>query len=108
MDNTNTTTFNTRMRELLQQQHISQKTLAEQTGITEAAICHYLKGDRMPGAATIAKIANALNTSVEYLMYGTKKESKEEISTIKELVLRNVQKMTVDEKVDIMRMLLTK
>ena len=45
-----------RMAELLAQQKLTQKELAQRSGITEAAISRYIKGDRAPRGVNLAKI----------------------------------------------------
>ena len=37
-----------RIKEMIDQMGITQKELSEKTGITESAISHYVKGDRVP------------------------------------------------------------
>lgn len=46
---------------------ISQRELAERTGITEQSISRYLNGKRIPNLVDGAKIAKALNVSLDYL-----------------------------------------
>ncbi len=46
---------------------MTQKELAEKTGITEAAISRYVLGSRMPRASSSIKIANVLRCTVEDL-----------------------------------------
>ena len=49
---------------------ISQKQLAETTGLTEAGISRYISGQRLPRLDILLKIANALNCTLDYLLYG--------------------------------------
>ena len=46
---------------------MSQKALADATNLSEGAVSHYLKGDRIPKGAILLNIANALGTTVDYL-----------------------------------------
>ena len=56
-------TMGNRMKELLEKKNMSQRDLAEKAGCTEAAISHYIKGDRVPRASVLTKIAVALGTT---------------------------------------------
>lgn len=49
---------------------ISQKQLAENTGLTEAGISRYISGQRLPRLDILLKIADALNCTLDYLLYG--------------------------------------
>ena len=57
-----------RMAEIISDRKMTQKDLASLSGVTESAISHYLKGDRIPRGATLIKIAKALNTTTDYLL----------------------------------------
>ena len=57
-----------RLRLLLASLKISQKEFSEITGITEAAICRYLQGSRIPNAASLISIARATSVSVDWLL----------------------------------------
>ena len=54
-------TFGERLSELIKMRNYSQKALAMKAGVTEAAMSHYVKGDRYPRASVLARIADALN-----------------------------------------------
>lgn len=49
-------------REKLVERRLTQKELAIETGLTEAAISNYLKGERFPNLTCIDKINKALNS----------------------------------------------
>ena len=49
---------------------LSQKQLAEKTGLTEAGISRYISGQRLPRLDILLKIAAALDCTVNYLLYG--------------------------------------
>ena len=53
-------TMGERLKRLIEKKGISQKELAEKVGCTDAAISHYIKGDRVPRAAVLTKIAIVL------------------------------------------------
>lgn len=100
-------TFNERLALLLQQKNMTQKNLAARAGVTEAAMSHYLKGDRTPRASVITRIAEVLGTTVDYLMRGNEVDSTGEIGYAKRLIARNVHQMSKDEKMDIIKILMS-
>ena len=52
------------------EQKISQKQLAEMTNLTEAGISRYISGQRLPRIDILLTIAEALNCSLDFLLYG--------------------------------------
>jgi transcriptional regulator with XRE-family HTH domain len=44
---------------------ITQARLAKATGISQTSICHIERGKKEPRASTLAKIADALETTVD-------------------------------------------
>lgn len=99
-------TMGERMKELLDKKGISQKTLAETAGCTEAAISHYIRGDRVPRSSVLTKIAIALDTTSDYLMEGVPSDVKDELGYAKKLIARNVTQMSNAEKRDIINILM--
>ena len=64
-------TFKKRFRLLLDELGYSQKEFSALTGITEAAICHYLNGSRAPSAQSLISIADITTVSPSWLLgYG--------------------------------------
>lgn len=90
--------FSQRLEQLIADRRMTQKELAEKAEVTEAAMSHYIKGDRVPRSAVLARIANALKTTPEYLMEGTPQNYVEEIGYAKRLIARNVNQMSAEEK----------
>lgn len=87
-----------RIKELLEKNNMSQKELAEKTLCTEAAISHYIKGDRIPRSSVLVKIAIALNTTSDYLMEGVPADSRSEIDYATKLIARNSSTLSKEEK----------
>lgn len=50
--------------------HLTQKQLAEISGLTEAGISRYIAGERLPRIDILLRIAAALNCTIDYLLYG--------------------------------------
>ena len=98
--------FSIRLEELLKSRHMTQKELANTAGVTEAAMSHYIKGDRVPRSSVLSRIAAALDTTSDYLMEGTPQNHMDEIGYAKRLIARNVRQMSIAEKREILSILL--
>lgn len=91
-----------KIKELLFEQKMSQKELANITGMTESSISHYVKGDRVPRGTNLLRIAKALGTTTDYLLNENEKKDKEiDLKIIKKLIARNVETMTKEEKLEL-------
>lgn len=62
--------FGTRVINLLRERNKTQKILAAELNLTDVTLSRYLSGEREPGADTVVKIAQNLNTSCDYLLTG--------------------------------------
>lgn len=100
-------TFGERLLALLHEQHLNQKQLAQKVGVTEAAMSHYIKGDRVPRSTILAKIAAELGTTSDYLMKGTPTQSAEGFPEVRGLIARSVKQMTLAEKKELINILLS-
>ena len=94
--------FNERLQQAISRSGMTQKELAEKVGITEAAVSHYLKGDRMPRSAVAVKLADVLNMSVDELMRGNTETSFDEVYKI---VARSAKQLDNDQKAALVRVL---
>lgn len=96
----------TRLAELLSERAMTQKDLALATGITESAISHYVNGTRVPRGVNLTKIAKALGTSIDYLLcHEQERDAENELFMIKTLVARNSEKMSKEQKMELVSML---
>lgn len=96
-----------RITTLLREKEMSQRELARITGITESAVSHYIKGDRIPRGNNLVKIANALNTTIDDLLnHSNEHNMGYEFEDIKTLIARNVNKMSQDERVELVKILI--
>jgi len=86
---------------------LTQKQLAEKAGITEAAVSHYLKGDRTPRAAVVSKLADVLGCSLEFLLGAKKEDGTMDFESLYNMVARNADQLS-DEKKNILIALLVK
>ena len=60
--------FSDRILFLMVNKGLSQKELARLTGITESAVSYYINGMRSPRGEVVKKIADALETTADYLL----------------------------------------
>jgi transcriptional regulator with XRE-family HTH domain len=62
-------TFRTRLQELLEERHMTQKQLAEEIYVSRAAVSSYMSGARVPSVPTLINIAHALGCRISDLVY---------------------------------------
>ena len=79
MNNENGNFFWDRTKALIKEKNTTQDWLAQQCGVTVGVFKSWIYDKRLPDAAQAARIAQALNTSVEYLVTGenSNQEAKE-------------------------------
>lgn len=95
-----------RITELLSRRNMSQKELALSAGITESAISHYVKGDRVPRGVNLMKIAKALDTTTDYLLGNEDGDRENDLKVAKTLITRNASQMSKEEKMELVSILL--
>lgn len=97
-----------RLGDLLEAQGMSQKELSVKAGVTEAAVSHYLKGDRVPRGAILLNIANALGVTADYLLSKAEpeKDAEEDLEISYRLLARNAGKLTIEQKTKFLTLLL--
>lgn len=71
-----------RMSQLLTERNMTQKELALSAGITESAVSHYIKGDRVPRGVNLIKIAKALGTTTDDLLGNDEGKQENDFKTI--------------------------
>lgn len=57
------------LKKYLEKRKMSQRELAEKTGLTEVTISRYVSGSRVPVGPVVAKLADALKCSCDDLLY---------------------------------------
>lgn len=99
-------TLGERIKFLLVQKGMTQKQLSREVGCTEAAVSHYIKGDRVPRSSVMTKIAIALGTTSDYLTEGIPQDAKSELGYARKLIARNAEHMSTAEKMEIINILI--
>lgn len=95
-----------RMSQLLAKRNMTQKELALAAKITESAISHYIKGDRIPRGVNLIKIAKALGTTTDYLLGNNEDNQENDFEIVKTLIARNAQEMTKEQKMELLSILI--
>ncbi len=85
-----------RISYLLNKNGISQKELADRINVSESVVSRYISGEREPKANILANIATALKTTSDYLL-GIESDDFSQ-ARIKRMIARNADKMTAEEK----------
>lgn len=67
--------FGKRLRQIREQQGLTQKQFAEKIGSTERGVQRYESGDREPAFRVIISILDNVNVSADYLLGRTDKPS---------------------------------
>lgn len=77
-----------RIKDLLRLRGMTQKDLASRANITEAAVSHYIRGERQPRAITVSKIAEALSVSPADIL-GSRADMPSSVDNAVRLIARN-------------------
>lgn len=97
--------FGTRLEQIMKMRGCTQKKLAEESGLTEAAISRYITGQREPKAIAIANIARALNTTADVLL-GIDEVERNDVDDALQLVARNASEIPKEKKMALINALL--
>ncbi len=100
--------FNERIRMLLDEQHLSQKDLAQKAGITEASMSKYLSGERTPRIDVVVNLANALGVTADELIGNEIENDKMNLARMKTVLARGLDDLSKEEKNELIKFLLEK
>ena len=98
--------FGEKVKKLMDEAGMSQKTLARESGISESSICRYLSGELKPRMDVASNIAKALGVTTSYLLgeeegLPARDSFKETVS----IVTRNRKKLSAAQKAEIIKIL---
>lgn len=99
--------FTKRVRELMERDHISQKELAQLSGISESSISRYLSGSKEPRMDILTNIAKAFNTTTSFLL-GEDSCVPQFADAFEEtlaVVMRNKKKLDDQQKAELIKVL---
>ena len=92
-----------RLMYMMKQKDVTQRELAEMSGVTEAAMSRYMRGERQPRAEVVANMATALGVTSDYLL--GRKEDMSELAQATRLVARNVSEIPENVRLELIRLL---
>ena len=72
--NVDETLIGKRIKETRERKRMSQQSVSDETGISTSQISGYENGKKTPGLISLARIAVALGTSIDYLVFGSDAE----------------------------------
>ena len=91
-------TWQDKVKRLMETKGINQKQLSQLSGITEASVSRYLKGERTARMDIIINFAKALNVTTEYLLNEDEETSLQPYTEIATAIARNGNSLTAEEK----------
>ena len=71
-----------RVKEIIKTQKLTQEKLCKSCDISLATFVSWIHNDRLPDLTSAIKIAEILNTSVEFLVNGKESEMKNDINNL--------------------------
>ncbi len=89
--------FGERLYQLMRQSQLSQKELAVKIGVTESAMSYYIQGKRIPRSDVLMRMANALNTTTDYLLGYSEKPIYEQPQNELQYLQRNLGKLDTEQ-----------
>lgn len=92
-----------RIERLMRQNKLNQRELADYSDVTPAALCHYIKDERVPRPEILKNIATALGTTVDYLLTG--KEEEVEFNRARSILTRCRTNLTPEQKMELIKIL---
>lgn len=94
-----------RIEELLKEKNMTQRELAERSCTSDAAISHYIKGDRTPNSSTLSNIATVLGTTSSFLLGDESNVTT--FAETKRILARNAANLTKEEKLELISLLMS-
>ena len=89
---------------------MSQKELAKKADVTEAAVSHYIKGDRIPRSTTLGLIAGALGVTAGFLLgagvtSSTAEKKKQTFAEPKDMLKKHSGSFTHEQRLELISIL---
>ncbi len=92
--------WNEKVLELMTKRGVSQKQLAEKTGIAESSVSRYLNGAVEPKVNILVDFAKILGVSPQYLLEDSEsdKDTEDAFTSISTAIARKGKELTLEEK----------
>ena len=99
-----------RLERMLKERKMSQKELAQKADITEAAVSHYIKGDRVPRSTTLEIIAGALGVTAGFLLgagvtSATAEKKKQTFEETRDMLKKHSGSFTHEQRLELISIL---
>ena len=95
-----------RIKMLMDERHLTQKELANLSGITEASMSKYLSGERTPRVDVIVNLANALHVTTDELIGHDIEDDKMDLIRLKTVLARGMESISDKDKKELIKFLL--
>ena len=101
--------FAERLKQLMEESHMTQKELAERARITDAALSRYINAIRLPRMEIVSNLATVLNTTTDYLLgHAAQSDAEWNFCGIKRLVARSADALTHEQKMQLIDIIVGK
>ena len=99
-------TWQAKVKQLMAAKGMNQKQLSQLSGITEASVSRYLKGERTARLDIMVNFAKALSVTTEYLLNDDEETEIRPYTEIATAIARNGGSLTAEEKNSLIAMIL--
>ena len=96
-----------RVKALMKEQGMTQRELAKRSGLTEASVCKYLSGSRLPHSEAVVLLAKALGTTSDYLL-GIKRDDESVFRDLEKMIIESKENLSSEEKMRLIMLLSSK
>ncbi|WP_193774578.1 helix-turn-helix domain-containing protein [Vallitalea guaymasensis] len=90
-------TIGERLTDLLEVKGIKAPELAKKIGVSKGTIYNIINGKTLPKQDTLSNIAKELNTTIDYLIFGTREYK----DTLEKQLLETFRQLNYDNKIEI-------
>ncbi len=100
------TEFAKNVKTLMSQKNINQKELSKMSGVSEATLCRYLKGESNPRLDIVINVSKALGVNENYLLGGESNQNQNNpyVET-RNIIMRNRSDLSDSEKMELLKLL---
>ena len=96
-----------RLKEEMARVGLKQRELAKMVGVTEVSMSRYMTGNRQPRGTKLVEIANALQTTPEYLCGLGIERSNSAFARVRGNIMQYVAEWTPDQKRELLNLLVS-